>query len=380
MKHLYINMCATIIVLMSLLSTSNIAAQEFSKGYTGALHFESLSIDYGTIREDGGSVIRTVKGENRGSEDILISEIVATCGCTTIDFKPCTLSPGESVSFAVRYDPMNRPGRIDKYIYVHLSSPEEWIRLQMTGYVVERERSIEELYPFDMGCGLRLRSNFHAFGYLEAGGKISESVGYINTSSRDIDLTMDKSGLSPHLQITLPKSVAAGERGDIIIGYTSTEEENIYGTIVDNITIYINGTPARYKLTTQVIAVDNFALTDDISAPKAAISKNIIKFGEVNCANAICEAEIAVQNTGQAPLIIRRIETTTEALKCSIEGATSGDSVSIDEAASVKLKIRLDTKYYADNDDIITERVRIITNDPMRPMQSIKVTAIPMWQ
>ena len=372
-------MCATITVLMSLLSTSNIAAQEFDKSYTGALHFESPSIDYGTIREDGGSVMRTVKGENRGSENILISEIVATCGCTTIDFKPCTLSPGESVSFAVRYDPMNRPGRIDKYIYVHLSSPEEWIRLQMTGYVVERERSIEEVYPFDMGCGLRLRSNFHAFGYLEAGGKISESVGYINTSSRDIDLTMDKSGLSPHLQITLPKSVAAGARGDIIIGYTSTEEEAIYGTIVDNITIYIDGTPARYKLTTQVIAVDNFALTDDISAPKANISKNIIKFGDVNRANTICEAEATVQNTGHNPLIIRCIETTTEALKCRVEGIGSGDIVSIAEGESITLKIELDVSHYADSDNPIVERVRIITNDPMRPMQTVKVSAIPMW-
>lgn len=372
-------MCATITVLMSLLSTSNIAAQEFGKDYTGALHFESPSIDYGTIREDGGSVIRTVKGENRGSENILISEIVATCGCTTIDFKPCTLSPGESVSFAVRYDPMNRPGRIDKYIYVHLSSPEEWIRLQMTGYVVERERSIEEVYPFDMGGGLRLRSNFHAFGYLEAGGKISESVGYINTSSRAIDLTFDKSGLSPHLQITLPKSVAAGARGDIIIGYTSTEEENIYGTIVDNITIYIDGTPARYKFTSQVIAVDNFALTDDISAPKANISKNIIKFGDVNRANTICEAETTVQNTGHNPLIIRCIETTTEALKCRVEGVGSGDIVSIAEGESITLKIELDVSHYADSDNPIVERVRIITNDPMRPMQTVKVSAIPMW-
>lgn len=373
-------MCATITALMSLLSTSNIAAQEFGKDYTGALHFESLSIDYGTIREDGGSVIRTVKGENRGSEDILISEIVATCGCTTVDFKPCTLSPGESVSFAVRYDPMNRPGRIDKYIYVHLSSPEEWIRLQMTGYVVERERSIEEVYPFDMGGGLRLRSNFHAFGYLEAGGKISESVGYINTSSRAIDLTIDESGLSSHLQITLPKSVAAGARGDIIIGYTSTEEEALYGTIVDNITIYIDGTPARYKLTTQVIAVDNFALTDDISAPKANISKNIIKFGDVNRANTICEAEATVQNIGHNPLIIRCIETTTEALKCRVEGVGSGDIVSIAEGESITLKIELDVSHYADSDNPIVERVRIITNDPMRPMQTVKVSAIPMWR
>ena len=365
---------------MALLSSSTLAAQSHDVASASALHFDTLVIDFGTIREDGGSVVRTVRGENRGTSDIVVSEVISTCGCTTVEFRPQTLAPGQSLSFAVRYDPMNRPGRFDKSLFLRVSDCEEEIRLRLTGYVLERERSVEELYPFDMGCGLRLRSNFHAFGYLEAGSEISESISYINTSSKAISLTFDHSGLSPQLRLRLPESIEAGESGDIVIGYTSTEEEAIYGTIVDNITIYVDGTPARYKLTLQVIAVDNFASTDDISAPKAAISKNIIKFGEVNCANAICEAEVTVQNSGQNPLIIRRIETSTEAVTCSIEREESGDMVSIAEGESIRLRIMLDVARYADDDDIITERVRIITNDPLRPMQSIKVTAIPMWE
>lgn len=378
MKPVYINICAVICTLLTLISSSHLVAQQLDSKSQSALHFDSYTIDYGTIREDGGSVVRSIKGENRGSSDIIVSEVISTCGCTTVEFSPCTLSPGQSISFAVRFDPMNRPGRFDRSLFIRVSDCRDELCLHLTGFVLERERSIEELYPFDMGCGLRLRSNFHAFGYLEAGSEISESIAYVNTSSDDITLSVDRNGLSPQLRIALPESIAAGKSGDIVVGYTTTEEEAIYGTIVDNITLHINGTEARYQLTTQVIAVDNFALTDDISAPKAVISKNIIKFGEVNCANAICEADISVQNAGQAPLIIRRIETTNEALKCSIEGA-SGEGISVAHGESVKLHIRLDATHYADNDDIITERIRIITNDPMRPMQSIKVTAIPMW-
>lgn len=378
MKPIYINICAVICTLLTLISSSHLVAQPLDSKPPSALHFDSYTIDYGSIREDGGSVVRSIKGENRGSSDITVSEIISTCGCTTVEFSPCTLSPGQSISFAVRFDPMNRPGRFDRSLFIRVSDCSDELCLHLTGFVLERERSIEELYPFDMGCGLRLRSNFHAFGYLEAGSEISESIAYVNTSSDDITLSVDRKGLSPQLRIALPESIAAGESGDIVVGYTTTEEEAIYGTIVDNITLHINGTEAHYQLTTQVIAVDNFALIDDISAPKAVISKNIIKFGEVNCANAICEADISVQNAGPAPLIIRRIETTNEALKCSIEGA-SGEGISVAHGESVKLRIRLDATHYADNDDIITERIRIITNDPMRPMQSIKVTAIPMW-
>ena len=87
-----------------------------------------------------------------------------------------------------------------------------------------------------------------------------------------------------------------------------------------------------------------------------------------------------MQNTGHNPLIIRCIETTTEALKCRVEGIGSGDIVSIAEGESITLKIELDVSHYADSDNPIVERVRIITNDPMRPMQTVKVSAIPMWR
>jgi len=379
MKPLHIYIIIAAITAVMLLGISPIAAQEHSSEPLSALSFASHNIDFGTIREDGGSVVRTVEAINRGTSDIVVSEIISTCGCTTIDFKPRTVASGELFTFAVRYDPMNRPGRIDKSIYVRASDSEEMLRLRLVGFVLERERSTEELYPFDMGCGLRLRSNFHAFGYLEAGEQIRESIAYINTSDRTLELEVEGSALSPQLLLDAPRHIEPGASGDIIIGYATTADEQVYGTIVDNITLYICGTRARYDITTQVIATDNFASTDDISAPKVDISKNIIKFGEVNRANTICEAETTVHNVGHDPLIIRCIESTSEALTCGVIGFGSGEEVTIASGKSATLSIKLDTSHYANGDDVIVERVRIITNDPMRPMQTIKVGAIPMW-
>ena len=86
------------------------------------------------------------------------------------------------------------------------------------------------------------------------------------------------------------------------------------------------------------------------------------------------EQSITLRNDGASPLVVRCVEYSSEALRCEIVG---GNEVAPGE--SITLRISLSMKSFAESDHIVTERVRIITNDPMRPMQNIKVTAIPMW-
>ena len=373
MKRLLIYICMAMAMLVAdvaITKNCELKAQSLPLG----LRFEPMIVDFGSIAEDGGSAVRSVNVTNVSNEAITISEMVSTCGCTTIDFRPCTLAPHESIDFAVRYDPMNRPGRIDRSIYIIVEGQDEEIRLRLTGYVLERERTIEELYPFDMGGGLRLRHNFHAFGYLEQGKACEERIGYINSSDKDITIAMAGASLSEFASITLPNRIAAGESGNIIVGYAIPESSATYGTIIDNINLLVDGVAAPYKLTTQIIAIDNFDSMDDISAPRGVISENIIKFGEVKCANATLEQSITLRNDGASPLVVRCVECSSEALRCEIVG---GNEVVPGE--SITLRISLSMKPFAESDHIVTERVRIITNDPMRPMQNIKVTAIPMW-
>jgi hypothetical protein len=54
-----------------------------------------------------------------------------------------------------------------------------------------------------------------------------------------------------------------------------------------------------------------------------------------------------------------------------------GDGAEPEE--SVEVVVRLDSSKIVDPDEIFTARIRIITNDPVRPMQTVRVTAIPMW-
>ena len=365
MKHLYKYIICALLALVY--ATPLFAQKEIS-----ALQFHSTTHDFGHIDEEGGSVACRFVATNRGKNTIEIVNISTTCGCTTARYDKSPIPAGATFSFDVSFNPLGRPGRIDKQIYVLVSDSQSEIRLNIAGYVNARERTVEELYPFDMGGGLRLKSNFHAFGYLEHGKSHTEHIGYINTSQSAITVGVVHESISGLLTITLPQRIEAGASGDIALHYAIGEESPRYGTARDVMRLTIDGQEGNYPLSAQVIVVDNFDYMDDISAPKLVISKNIIKFGDVNSPNEVLEQRITLTNEGSTPLKVRAIESSTRAVECDID-----EGMTIAAGESREVVVRLRAAYIEDVDNPLTARLSVITNDPLRPMQTARVNAIP---
>ena len=128
-----------------------------SLAQTPALCFDTLTWDFGTVAEAGGRVTHRFGFANRSGRPVVVTDVVATCGCTVPVYSKRPVLPGERSEIAVTFDPMNRPGRFDKAVSVFTSESGDPIRLRITGRVTPRERSVEELYPCDLGGGLRLR-------------------------------------------------------------------------------------------------------------------------------------------------------------------------------------------------------------------------------
>ena len=336
------------------------------------LKFQSMIHNFGHIKEDGGEQLCRFFAINEGNNSIEVTKIETSCGCTSAQYTKGDIAPNEKFEVAVRFNPFNRPGRIDKHIYIIVSDSEAPIRLTIEGFVQERERTIDELYPFDMGGGLRLRSNYHAFGYIEHGSTMEEHIGYVNTSDRAITLAIENTTPSELLDITYPTIIPAGEKGDITLHYAVSLESDTYGTKRDIMRLMVDGTPSYYTLTAQVIVVDNFDIMDDISAPMLVISKNIIKFGEVNCANSLLEQRVVLTNEGASTLIVRTIESSSSAVECPTQR-----DITIAPGASHEVVVRLHTSRIEDVDNPFSARVYIISNDPLRPMQSVRVNALP---
>lgn len=346
------------------------------------LHFSSTTIDFGHIAEEGGSVVRRFEATNTGDSIIYVTGVVSSCGCTTVDYSRDGIAPGEVFTLYVRYNPLNRPGRFERSVWVQTSESEEPIELNLRGYVQPRERPIEELYPFDLGQGMRLSANFHAFGYVEHSKSVEHRIGYVNNSDNEIvlDTRHGHFNTSGALTLEFPTVIAPHATGDICLVYSLGEDSTAYGTLNDIVLFTINGHEARYTLTTSAIAVDNFDFVDDISAPKTEIQKNIIKFGDVNCNSRASgettpqyELTTTLRNAGMNDLVVRAVESTSEAVECSLVAGTT-----IEAGEQVTLSIRLYPERIEDIDNPFSARLLITTNDPMMPLRSIRITALPM--
>ena len=340
---------------------------------TSALSFEKSVVDFGIIAEEEGRVTKYVGATNNGESTIYILGITTTCGCTVADYSREPILPGESTTIGVTFDPRDRPGRFERQMLISTSDSEQGVRIGIVGRVTPRERTIYEIYPFDMGGGLRMESNFHAFAYVEHGAEVEERIAYINSSEHEISLAIDVVESSGVLELTYPKSIAPHAAGDIVLRYALAEDSDRYGTLSDIFRFVVSGETSTTIFSTYAIGVDNFTLVEDILAPTAVISKKIVKFGEILCDNATLEQSIEISNSGESPLEIRAVESDSRAVTVRVEGDGS-----VVKGEVVRLVIGLNTALIEDCDNPFTTRVRIICNDPMMPMQVIKVNAIPL--
>lgn len=357
--------CIAVLFTLLLAGANGVWAQS-------GLHFDNMTLDFGHIAEDGGVVSRSIVAHNRGDSPIVIVDVVTACGCTTASFSRKPIAPGSSFTLDISYNPMNRPGRIDRRISVVVSDDTEPITLRLAGYVTPRERSVYEIYPFDMGGGLRLESSFHAFACIEHGKMAEVAIGYCNTSASDIDIEMVMEHSSGLLHIEMPSRIAAGERGDLRLRYATDEGSQVYGSIGDCIRLYVDGKAAQYPITTYAVVVDNFDQMDDISAPRLEISEKNIKFGDVKPSYGSLERSFTIRNSGGSTLILRRVEASHSALECNI-----GQDIRLEKGESLDISVRLDVGEI-EHDEPFASRLQIICNDPIRPLQMVRVTALPL--
>lgn len=336
----------------------------------GALQFDTYKYDFGTIAEDGGSVEHIFSFKNLSSRPVVILSAHTSCGCTTSQYSRKPIKPGESGEMVVRFDPMNRPGHFSKSITISTSADEKPQVLHIEGVVAPRAKSLTEQYPFDIGEGVRLSTNFHAFSFVGRGESVRERVEWINTSKRDVSLRLIPKQSSGLLQVEAPALLRAGERGEFYIIYNVPADSERYGTLDDIFYLELNGRVARTMFSTNVVAVDKFdRASEDMSAPVAMVTKKIIKFAEVNSSSVAENESLEIVNDGGSDLIIRAVECSSEALECSLR---AGERIRAGESVIVRLRFDASKSDYG----AWVERLRIITNDPRRPMQSVRVTAI----
>lgn len=332
------------------------------------LAFEPATWSFGRINEADGRVSHVFTGINQGEKPLVILDVITSCGCTVPSFSRQPILPGAKTQITVTFDPANRPGSFTKELDVYSSEKRKITTLTIRGDVAPRKKTVTELYPVDAGGGLRLANTLCAFTYIYPGKRTQSAIGYTNTSAHRIRLELRPQTTTGLLTIDAPREIAPGAQGEINLSYLIPAESPRYGTLSDVLEIFADGRSNGTRVKVHGIGIDSPNDSTANKAPQAQLSEGIIKFGPVKRTAGLQRHTFLLSNTGASELIVRAVE----------NGGHVGTNLTpgrrIASGNNCKVELTLDP---AEQDfGVMTDYLILITNDPARPMQRLRITAI----
>ena len=102
------------------------------------VEFENEKYDFGKVAS-GEKVLYKFKFKNTGSNELVLTDVKASCGCTTPGYSKEPVAPGEEGFIDVQFDSKGRSGVQQKSITVtgNFEDPSRRMVLYLTGEVVK---------------------------------------------------------------------------------------------------------------------------------------------------------------------------------------------------------------------------------------------------
>jgi hypothetical protein len=210
-------------LFLSLISFSVVSTLVSAQVNVPNMTFTETTFDFGKIKEDGGTVTHKFLFTNTGAQPVIISQVKASCGCTTPDWSKDPVAPGAQGFVSAIYNPQGRPGVFNKSITVTSNSQGSPQVLYINGEVLSKELTVEEVYKFPMDA-IRLKNNNVNFGLLFNNEKKEQEVEFINTSDKAVTITFDKRQTPAYIDVkAVPASIAPNAVGKIIVSYDASK-------------------------------------------------------------------------------------------------------------------------------------------------------------
>lgn len=106
----------------------------------GVLKFNKEVHDFGTLKE-GPVATYSFEVKNTGNAPVVISNAMASCGCTTPEWKKDPIMPGATAVIKVGYNTPGRPGSFTKTITVTSNAENSTVVLTIKGNVTPKPTS-----------------------------------------------------------------------------------------------------------------------------------------------------------------------------------------------------------------------------------------------
>lgn len=328
--------------------------------------FERTEHNFGTINEADGRVTTVFNFKNEGMAPLVLSNVRASCGCTTPKWTKAPIEPGQSGEITVTYNPNGRPGRFQKTITVTSNATESTKKLYIKGEVIPKPAKPVNAYTHKIG-ELSLKQRSFELGQIKKGEQIKKEIEYANL---DLDImTLDL--LIPEVAgldatITLPE-VKKGETGKIVV-LLDTKLVKQFGPFEAKIYVVINGKNNKsdeFALPVHADIVEDFStlsIEEKQSAPIIDMSSEI-NLGKVAAGKAI-KGQLNVRNNGLNPLVIRRVYCDESKVKLS-------HKATVKSGKNSPITITIPTE--GEKAGLCKKNLQVITNDPKNPRQRVTV-------
>lgn len=332
------------------------------------IQWEEMVHDYGAINEESGPATCELRFVNRGTSPVSIVTATASCGCTTPDFDKSSVKPGETGVVRVTYDPRGLPGRFSKRVKVETvddSGDRIKSNLEIRGIVVGSSATLGSRYPVDAGK-MRLRNNIAAFGEVKKGQVKTVYIDAYNATADTLHPYM--ADIPDYIEVkSFEPYVAPAEQMTFVINMKSGMAPT-YGIVTDSLNFYSDKGDAPFKLDIIGIVREDFSrMTPDqrAKAPVATITPEVVAVEGLSRGGEPVEVQFEIGNRGKSDLMVRRVYTTDP----GVEVVNVPDKVKKGKRGSVTL--RIDPHQLPS--ELLTARIQIITNDPDKPVQTIRV-------
>lgn len=343
---------------------------------TPLIKFQKTVHDFGQIKEDGGLAEYSFEFTNITNKPIKLSNVQASCGCTTPIWTKDQIPSGKTGVVKAAYDPMNRVGTFDKTITVMVEGQSSPIILTIKGNVIARVKGIKDFYPMEIGS-LRFSSYNFYFEKIFHDGQASKKMTIYNQGSKPVKLFLNetKKTLQPHITFTAEKDVVNPKDSiKIEVNFDASKQKEwdyVFSTIqlhTDDETMDKENKPTKIKnIYVNAKVVENFGnLTNETKLPVAKFDRNTHNFGNVK-QTPDNKTSFTLTNNGQADLIIRQSKASCGCTLAKLEKDV------LKPGESTKFEVQFSTLGKPAGPQ--TQTVTVITNDPANPRTELRIEA-----
>ena len=351
-----------LITVICLVAAFNVTvAQEKAK-----IVFEKTVHDYGSFKEAAGVQTTTFKFTNKGAVPLVLSNVRASCGCTTPKWTREPVPPNSTGEIQVSYNPKNRPGSFNKTVTISSNAENSSVILRIKGTVAQREKTLAELYPRQIGT-LRVKSNHISFAKLVQTSVETKEMELINDTDKPVAVGLRT--VPKHLKVTVvPETIPAKGKGKLMVTYDA-KGANTFGFASHRIYLSLDGSK-DYKSSVGVsatISEDFSSLSPEqlANAPVAKFNVSSHDFGEMKQGDKK-EYTFTLTNNGKSELIIRRVRSS-----CGCTAVAPATKV-IAAGETAPVKVTFDSRGKRGRQ---SKTITVITNDPKTPSTTLRISS-----